>query len=122
MGENGACRPVTHQARFEIFEKAVAILWDEYPRKLSMTEVCVRLSVSPRHLQRVFTDRAGMGFRAYLTHVRMSSAAQLLTTTEMPVKEVAQRVGYHDASQFTKAFKRTHAVSPTQWRARQRQT
>ena len=77
--------------------------------------------MSPRQLQRIFTDRAGMGFRSYLTLVRMSSAAELLAGTDMPVKEVAERVGYRDASQFTKAFKRTHAVSPTQWRSRRRE-
>jgi AraC-like DNA-binding protein len=122
MGENGARRNSTHLARCEIFEQAVALLREEYSRKISMEEACRRLSVSPRHLQRIFADRAGMGFRAYLTHVRMSSAAGLLSTSDLPVKEVAERVGYRDASQFTKAFKRTHALSPTQWRARQRGT
>ena len=118
--ENGAQRATTHHARCEIFEKAVALLRSEYPRRITVTEVSHRLAVSPRQLQRIFSDRAGMGFRSYLTHVRMSSAAELLATTDMAVKEVAERVGYRDASQFTKAFKRAHAVRPTEWRTQQR--
>jgi AraC-like DNA-binding protein len=120
MHESGARRPATEQSRCEIFEEAVAILRREYGRPLTIGEVSRRLSVSARQLQRVFTDRADMGFRSYLIHVRMSNAAELLAATDLPVKEVAERVGYRDPSQFTKAFKRTHALSPGQWRLRQR--
>jgi AraC family transcriptional regulator, regulatory protein of adaptative response / methylphosphotriester-DNA alkyltransferase methyltransferase len=120
MGENGVRRAATDQSRCAIFEEAVAILWCEYARPITIGEVAWRLSVSPRQLQRIFTDRAGMGFRSYLTAVRMSNAAELLGATDMPVKDVAERVGYRDPSQFTKAFKRTHALSPSEWRGRHR--
>jgi AraC-like DNA-binding protein len=120
MAESGARRVSTHRARAEIFEEAVAILWREYPARISMAEVSRRVSVSPRQLQRIFAERSGMGFRSYLTAVRMSAAADLLSASETPIKEVAAQVGYLDASQFTKAFKRIHGVSPTHWRVRTR--
>lgn len=120
MAENGAQRASTHAARAEIFDEAVAILRREYPGKISMAEVSRRVSVSARQLQRIFAERSGMGFRSYLTEVRMSAAAELLTASDTAIKEVAGQVGYRDASQFTKAFKRRYGVSPTQWRARTR--
>jgi AraC-like DNA-binding protein len=118
MAENGARRLSTRRARAEIFEEAVAILWREYPARISMAEVSRCVSVSPRQLQRIFAERSGMGFRSYLTAVRMSAAADLLSASDTPIKNVAAQVGYLDASQFTKAFKRIHGISPMQWRAR----
>ena len=45
--------------------------------------------------------------------MRMQHGAVLLQTTDLRVAEVAQRVGYRQAAQFAKAFRRHHGVSPT---------
>jgi AraC-like DNA-binding protein len=52
----------------------------------------------------------------------MARAAELLTSTDVPVGEVGRRVGYRQASQFTKAFKRTYAETPSAFRARRRRS
>ena len=46
----------------------------------------------------------------------MSRAAELVTATDIPVGEVARRVGYREPSQFTKAFKRTYGATPSELR------
>ena len=61
-----------------------------------------------------------MSFRSFLTRARMARAAELLVSTDIPVKEVARRVGYHEPSQFTKAFKRAYAATPSEFRAARR--
>ncbi|TDB77737.1 AraC family transcriptional regulator [Micromonospora sp. KC721] len=53
---------------------------------------------------------------AYLTHWRMSVAADLLTGSTMTVGAVAHEVGYADAFGFSSAFKRIHGLSPTAYR------
>jgi transcriptional regulator GlxA family with amidase domain len=110
-------RPATQESRLAIFAEAVEILADESSRPLRIGEVAGRLATSPRQLQRIFADVAGIGFRSYLRRLRMSKAAGLLAATPLPVKEVARRVGYGDASQFSKAFNRTYGMSPSQCRA-----
>jgi AraC-like DNA-binding protein len=117
MGKNGTRRTSTYQARLAIFDEEAEIVAREYAARITMADVARRVSVSHRQLQRVFAEHAGMGFRSYLTELRMSKAAELLAASELAVKDVAERVGYRDASQFTKAFKRSHGRSPTQWRA-----
>jgi transcriptional regulator GlxA family with amidase domain len=110
-------RQATQEARLAIFVEAAEILARDYWRPLRIDEVARRVATSPRQLQRVFADVGGLGFRSYLRRLRMSHAAELLATTEIPVNEVARRVGYIDASQFSKAFKRTYGVSPSKARA-----
>jgi transcriptional regulator GlxA family with amidase domain len=114
-------RPATQEARLAIFAEAVEILAKEWSRPLRIDDVARRVATSPRQLQRIFADVAGVGFRSYLTRLRMSSAAALLASTDLPVKEIARRVGYGDASQFSKAFKRAYGISPSKARAMRRE-
>lgn len=109
-------RQSTREARVAIFEEAAVIVASEYSRELRIEEVAARVAVSPRQLQRIFMEVDGVGFRAYLARVRMSRAAVLLAQTDLPVKEVARRVGYLDPSQFSKAFKRVYGMSPSESR------
>lgn len=123
MGQTEAAnrrRAATTEAYDSIFDAAARIVASEYARPLSLEEVAQRVAISPRHLQRVFPEVCGLGFRAYVTRIRMCHAANLLATTDLPVNEVGRRVGYAEAGQFSKAFKRIHHVSPSQARARPR--
>jgi transcriptional regulator GlxA family with amidase domain len=113
-------RPATREARHAIFADAVEIIAAEYSRPIRIEEISRRVATSPRQLQRVFADISGRGFRVHLRAVRMARATELLATTDLPVKEIATRVGYDDPSQFSKAFKRTYGVSPSQMRATRR--
>ena len=112
----GSQRQSTRQARRTAFDAAVEILATEFAQPIRIEEVARRVAVSPRQLQRVFADEGELGFRSYLRRVRMSHARRLLATTDLPVKEVARRVGYGNPSQFSKAFKRVHGIPPSQAR------
>jgi AraC-like DNA-binding protein len=115
-------REATKAAYGSIFDDATQILASEFWRPNKVEDVARRVATSPRQLQRVFAEVHGLGFRAYLRRVRMCRAAELLASTDLPVKEVAQRVGYRDASQFSKAFKRTRGMTPTESREGRRRS
>jgi AraC family transcriptional regulator, regulatory protein of adaptative response / methylphosphotriester-DNA alkyltransferase methyltransferase len=80
---------------------------------LGIDDVARAIATSTRQLQRVFSELAGSAFRDELAAVRMQNGAVLLQTTALPVAEVARRVGYRQAAQFAKAFRREHGVSPS---------
>ena len=48
----------------------------------------------------------------YLYHVRVKAAINLLKTTELPITEVASRVGYQTLSSFNRHFRRIAGASP----------
>lgn len=52
----------------------------------------------------------------FLTRLRLERAAQLLTSTELPVKSVAAQVGYASRSSFTRAFLATYEAAPKTFR------
>jgi transcriptional regulator GlxA family with amidase domain len=109
-------RPATREARLAIFAEAVEILTKEWSHPLRLDDVARRVATSPRQLQRIFADVAGLGFQSYLRLLRMARASDLLATTDLPVKEIGRLVGYGDASQFSKTFKRMYGVCPSKSR------
>jgi two-component system response regulator YesN len=57
-----------------------------------------------------------MTFKQRLTGYRIEQAKDLLMHTELPVKEVSQRVGYLSESYFCKVFKESLGMTPLEYR------
>lgn len=85
----------------EVCQAVEAGLADGLP---DLPAVARRLGRSTRALQRELTD-AGTTFRALVDHVRRSQARALLAA-DLPLDEVAARLGYSERSAFVRAFGR----------------
>ncbi|MCF6735199.1 AraC family transcriptional regulator [Blastococcus sp. KM273129] len=77
-------------------------------------EVAAELHVSVRTLRRRLAEE-GTSFRAVLDQTRRHLAEELLVTVGLSVEEVAERVGYSEASAFVHAFRRWTGASPRRW-------
>jgi transcriptional regulator GlxA family with amidase domain len=113
-------RPATIRHRTSLFDDAVAIVEAEFASDLSLDDIARRVASSRRQLQRAYSEIGRTTFREHLTAVRMERAAEMLRTRGLTVREVAHRVGYRQAAQFAKAFRRHHGVAPSDFRAGQR--
>jgi AraC-like DNA-binding protein len=63
-----------------------------------------------------FVDALAQPPFEFLTRLRLERAAELLTSTELPVKTVAAQVGYSSRSSFTRAFLATYGAAPKSFR------
>jgi anti-anti-sigma factor len=107
-------RITTPGRRATLLAEATIAIELRYPDpSLGLDGVAREIATSSRQLQRVFAELAGSAFRDELAAVRMQHGATLLQTTDLPVAEIAHRVGYRQAAQFAKAFRRHHGVSPS---------
>jgi len=111
-----AKRPATAQRRRALFIEATAIIDAEYDCKVALDDVARRVATSRRQLQRAFAEAGETSFRAYLQHARMHRAAELLREGKVPVNAVASAVGYRQAAQFAKAFRRHHGAPPSSFK------
>jgi transcriptional regulator GlxA family with amidase domain len=113
-------RQSTQHRRRTLFEEALgAISRDFADENLSLAAVAHTIATSRRQLQRVFAEQ-GTSFRRELQRVRMGHAAELLRRETLPVAAVARAVGYRQAAQFSKAFRRHHGHPPSEARPRRR--
>jgi AraC family transcriptional regulator, regulatory protein of adaptative response / methylphosphotriester-DNA alkyltransferase methyltransferase len=111
-----AIRSGTVQRRRALFEEAVDIIEREYASDLELDAVARRLATSRRQLQRAFAEAGQTSFRTHLAEVRMRRALEMLQEGSLPVREVAGRVGYRQAAQFAKTFRRHHGQPPSSFR------
>jgi AraC family transcriptional regulator, regulatory protein of adaptative response / methylphosphotriester-DNA alkyltransferase methyltransferase len=109
-----------HRRRILFHDALIVIRRDFGDENLSLAAVAHSIATSRRQLQRVFAEQ-GTSFREELQRVRMARAAQLLRQETLPVAAVARAVGYRQAAQFSKAFRRHHGKPPSAARATRRQ-
>ena len=83
---------------------------------LSLGKVAHEIATSRRQLQRALAEVGGTSFSRELQRIRMERAAKLLLAGHIPVQTVAAAVGYRQAAQFAKVFRRHHGASPSTFR------
>ena len=102
--------------RRTIYTEAVEIIERDYAQPLELDDVAHQVATSRRQLQRAFTEVGGASFRAHVARIRMARARELLASGELDVRQVAASVGYRQAAQFAKTFRRHHGAPPSSFR------
>ena len=100
-------RPITGITRY---------LQEHLAEEVSLSVLAERFHLNPQYISQLFKNEIGVGFLAYLTNIRMEKAKKLLLSTPLSVAEVAERSGYGDYRVFTKVFKKSEGVTPSQYR------
>lgn len=83
--------------------------------EVSLADTAARLGVKERALQQYLAG-LGTSFRDQIAEVRVIRARQLLTKTDMPVSEIASRLGFANARSFRRAFLRKSEIGPDAFR------
>jgi len=78
-------------------------------------EIASSLRMSPRTLARRLAE-AGVNYRDLTEEIRCRRAFELLARKGMTIDDVADRLGFSDASSFRKAFKRWYGNTPIEYR------
>ena len=84
-------------------------------RYCSLEATCEAWGIHPRSLQRALRVQ-NTSFRSELLHIRMNLAKDYLRNTTVSVGELADVLGYQNASAFSRAFKQQLGVAPEHWR------
>lgn len=100
-----------------VLNPVLSALHAEPERRWTVPELAHAAAVSRSLLDERFRDVLGRSPIRYLTEWRMHLAEDLLASTDLGVAAVARRVGYDADEAFSRAFKRVHGESPSQWRA-----
>ena len=91
-------------------------LQEHLAEEVSLSVLAEEFHLNPQYISQLFKNEIGVGFLAYLTNIRMEKAKKLLLSTSFSVAEIAEQAGYGDYRVFTKAFKKTEGITPSQYR------
>ena len=97
-------------------QKVLSYIEEKLAEPVGVRELASQVHMSPFHFARRFKQAVGTPPHAYITHVRIERAKRLLSTTNLPLIEVATRVGYRTQAHFTGVFHRYVGTTPRAYR------
>lgn len=97
-------------------DQAIEYLRQHVTDQISIGDLARMARLSPSHFAARFRQETGSSPLKYQTQLRMSRARELLDTTDLPVAQIAARVGYADPFYFARQFTSVHGVPPIRYR------
>ena len=91
-------------------------LQEHLAEEISLSVLAEQFHLSAQYISQLFKNEIGVGFLTYLTNIRMEQAKKLLLTTSLPIAQVSEQSGYGHYRVFTKVFKKSEGITPSQYR------
>ncbi len=82
----------------------------------TVTVLADRVALSPSRFAARFRETTGESVMGYVGRWRANIACRLLRETDLPLAEIALRVGYESFPAFSRAFKARLGMPPAEWR------
>lgn len=103
-----------------IVERATAFMRAHLARPITVTDIARASGASATRLHDLFRKRTGGTPHGRLAELRLDAAMRLLTTTTLPIAEIAVRTGHADQSALTRKLRLSHGVTPAAMRRGER--
>lgn len=111
-----SAQPDSDKQEERVISSITRYLQEHLSEEISLSVLADEFHLNPQYISQLFKNEIGVGFLAYLTNIRMEKAKKLLLSTALSVTEISSRVGYGDYRVFTKVFKKTEGITPSQFR------
>lgn len=99
-----------------LFERVSHYIQEYYYQSLTIVSLAEQNNVNRNRLSYVFRRHAGMGPAQYLLKYRINMAQEMLFTSDAPVQQIAETVGFADPFYFSRVFKKQIGIAPTEYR------
>lgn len=86
-----------------------------YTEDISLENVAAQVNISPQYFSKLIKKTTGFNFIDWLSMLRVKKAKELLTNSNLTVKEVCFMVGYKDPNYFSRIFKKRIGITPSEY-------
>ncbi|MGN8770627.1 response regulator transcription factor [Paenibacillus barengoltzii] len=100
-------------------EVALQYIKEHYNEELSLEKVASIVFLNPAYFSQLFKQKVGLGYKEYVTSLRLEQAKQLLLNPKLKVGEIAEYLGYQDIRHFAQMFRKKYHVTPNEYRQQQ---
>ncbi|THF83242.1 response regulator transcription factor [Cohnella fermenti] len=112
----GAQERVVSKAQNRTFKPIIHYINEHYREDISIPAMSRMFNINANYMSQLFKKEAGMTFTEYVTSLRLEHACKLLTATDDPINEIAERSGYDDYFYFSRIFKKIKGITPSAYR------
>ncbi len=93
------------------------IINTEFMQPLTAEEISRRLNISSRQLARIAKQRYHKTLYRVILEKRLTTAAQMLKTSNMSAERIAIMVGFSSKNTFWKEFRKKYGLTPAEYRS-----
>lgn len=97
--------------------RAIRYIEDKFAEGIRIIDIAKHLSLDRSYFSTMFRRETGMSPKEHLEKYRLEKAAEMLMQSKTAVTDVAGRVGYGDAVNFSRMFKKHFGVPPSKYKA-----
>lgn len=87
-----------------------------YNREINLNDLSNILFLSKKQTERIFKKEIGMSFKEFVLKIRLKDAMRYLENTDMPITDIAYKVGYKSYNGFYRVFSETVGMTPKEYR------
>lgn len=106
----------TKRVQSTLADQIYDYIYENFLQNISVLEIAEHFDISRNHLFKLCKDYFNESPKQMIQELRMNQAAQLLSGSQMHIKEIANFIGYKDAFSFSKMFKAYFNYSPSDFR------
>lgn len=96
--------------------RVLLMVEDRLGENIRLDDLAAAAGMSRFHFVRAFKGAVGVSPYRWLTGLRISKAKELLARSQIPILEVAARLGFESQSHFGQVFLAQAGKTPSQWR------
>ena len=101
---------------FATYERVRRHIAESYETISCLSEIATACAVDEAYICRLFKRFGRESPFQYLLHLRLNRAAELLLTTDLLIKDIAPRLRFTDAFNFSRTFRHAFGIAPNELR------
>ena len=105
-----------NQQQVDMISRARMRIRESLESDLTIQQIAEELGVSYSNLRKLFKEHTGLSPATYQQELRLLRAKELLTTTELSIKEIAYRLNFESPDYFSAKFKAKMGLKPSEVR------
>lgn len=99
-----------------VLQPAFNYIYAHKNENFSLKEMAKLCHISPSYFSRIFTKETGENFSIFIARLKIEWAKQLLESTDSPINQVSDDLGFCDTGYFIKTFKKYENLTPAVYR------
>lgn len=111
----------TQGKKYRALRRITEYVNENFCEPITLDQIANETGLSRYYVSHLFKELMSTTFIGYLNELRLSRAAMLLTTTDIPVIEIAGMSGFNNISNFNRAFKMYYDTTPSKYRRNEKQ-
>jgi AraC-like DNA-binding protein len=103
---------------YSTIEKVINYIEANLEKPVTISILCDELNMSKSHLSRLIKAELGCPLTEYVLHIKIEKSKFILETTDLKVSHIASSLGFVDQNYFSRLFKKSTGLSPTEYRTK----